>query len=484
MRWGRQRRLGMAATSMLMLAGLFGPGIGAEAAPPSRLVSFSAPTLFPSFSPRIHDYVVRCNDAPVTVQGHASGGWEAAIGNRPFRSGDFSEVVPLSSGRAFTVTVRRIGDPNRYRYHVRCLPNGFPHYTFTRYGPVSPKYFSVTRDFVAPERQYGMIFDHHGVPIWWIHAPIWDPRVLPGGNILWFDDSPSSGRWGTYRLDGSLVRNLNPVGHPANSHDLQLAGNGDHLVGATVKRSHVDTRAYGGSSDADVFNTELQQVSPGGDLVWAWKSQHHIALAETGRWWPWAVDHGYDIEHWNSIEPAGNSVIASFRHLDAVYKIRKSTGKIAWKLGGTRTPRSLEVRNDPRNYTFGAQHDARLLGDGTLTVFDNRSNLAKKRPRAVRYRIDQQAGTATLVQSITDPDVTVSHCCGSARRLNNGDWLIDWGKTGRNAGAIGGYKPDGQRTFVLTFDRGFSYRAEPVPAGVLSAEDLRQGMRAMNANPG
>ena len=44
---------------------------------------------------------------------------------------------------------------------------------------------------------------------------------------------------------------------------------------------------------------------------------------------------GYDIVHWNSIEPAGKSVIASFRNLDAVYKIRKSTGKIVWKLGGT-----------------------------------------------------------------------------------------------------------------------------------------------------
>ena len=44
---------------------------------------------------------------------------------------------------------------------------------------------------------------------------------------------------------------------------------------------------------------------------------------------------GYDILHWNSVEPAGDSVIASFRHLDAVYKFEKSTGKIVWKLGGT-----------------------------------------------------------------------------------------------------------------------------------------------------
>ena len=73
----------MAATSALMIAGLFGAGAGAEASPPAGDVSFSTvPSLFPNFSPNIYNYVVRCNDGPVTVQGHTSGGWEAAIGVR------------------------------------------------------------------------------------------------------------------------------------------------------------------------------------------------------------------------------------------------------------------------------------------------------------------------------------------------------------------------------------------------------------------
>ena len=67
-----------------------------------------------------------------------------AIGNNPFRSGDFSQTVPLGSGRAFVVTVRQ-GGPPAYLYHVRCLPNTFPAYTFKRFGPVSPKYFAAAR---------------------------------------------------------------------------------------------------------------------------------------------------------------------------------------------------------------------------------------------------------------------------------------------------------------------------------------------------
>jgi arylsulfotransferase ASST len=370
-----------------------------------------------------------------------------------------------------------VGSQRIYWYFVLCLPNDFPTYTFSRYGPASPRFFSVEQTFWIPyEHRYAIILDNHGVPVWWYQAPARDPRVFPNGNILWFDFSSS--RWEIHRLDGTLVRTLNAVGHVADPHDLQFLSNGDHLVGSYVPQSHVDTSAYGGSSDATVVNAELQEVSPAGQLVWDWKSQDHISLAETGRWWGNAINSGYDIVHWNSIQPAGDSVIASFRHLDAVYKIRKSTGEIVWKLGGTRTPESLEVRNDPRGYTFGGQHDARLLGDGTLTVFDNRTNLGVKTPRAVRYRIDEQSGTATLVRSITDPDAASSSCCGSARRLANGDWLVAWGWPH----GIGGYNTGGARTFRLTYDSTISYRAEPVP-GAISAQDLREGMRAMAPAP-
>jgi Arylsulfotransferase (ASST) len=470
----------MAGISALVSAGLFGAGTGAEASPPAGDVSFSTvPSLFPNFSPNIYNYVVRCNNGPVTVSGHTSAGWEATIGNEPFRSGDFVEPVPLSSGRAFTIIVRQVGVTHPlYRYYVRCLPNNFPNYTFTRYGPVSPTFFSA-EPYVRSlnHDSYAIIFDNHGVPIWWDHVPAHDTRVLPSGNILWFNQSSAfPNHWEIHRLDGSLVRTVNAVGLNADRHDWQPVGNGDYQVGAYVKRSHVDTSAYGGSSDATVSQTELQQVSSAGQLVWDWKSWQHISLAETPAYrWPWAINNSYDIQHWNSIQPAGNSVIASFRHLDAVYKIDKSTGNIVWKLGGTTTPESLTVNGDPYANTLGAQHDARLLGDGTVTVFDNRTNQVKSTPEAVRFQIDEQQRTATLLESITDPAVTASYCCGSARRLDNGDWLISWGKTN----PIGGYQPNGARTFLLTFNSDFSYRAEPVPKGVITGQDLRHGMNVM-----
>lgn len=484
MRGGRAGATVEAAATLMALAL---PAVVA-AAPPSRSeAGFATTGLFPSYRPAVHDYVVRCQDAPVTVTAHASAPWRVAIASQAFSGGKVSRTVPLSTGRAFTVTFRKVGS-SELRYHVRCLPGNFPTYAFTRDGPVSPAFFTADDAFSKAQNRYAMIFDSHGVPVWWYPAPAEGPRVLPNGQVLWFNAALRPGsRWEVHRLDGSLVRVLPAVGSmPVDGHDLQLLPNGDYLLGARVRQSHVDASAYGGSSDADVLNARLQEVSPTGQLAWEWQSQDHVSLSETGRWWPYTVRHSsatgyaYDLVHWNSIEPNGRSVIASFRTLDAVYKIFKATGNIAWKLGGTRTPRSLTVQGDPDAPALAGQHDARLLPDGTLTVFDNRTSLSgaipDPRPRAVRYRIDPGARSATLVESISDPTVTRSYCCGSARRLRDGNWLIDWAQ---GSGAIGGYQPDGTRTFLLRFDSTFSYRALPVPDGAVSIADLRQGMNAI-----
>ena len=407
--WGhRRRRLAVVVTCTLITTMLFASG-AAKGSPPPGKVSFSTPTQFPKFRPGVYDYVVRCNDGPVTVNGHASGGWRLAIGARPYRTGDQSVTVALRSGKEVTVTAKADGSDHLDRYHLRCLPNDFPDYTFTHDGPVSPRFFSIDEAFVPePSKRYSMIFDNHGVPIWWYRAPAWDSRVLPNGTLLWWN--ASSTVFQIHGLDGGLlVDGINTVGQQANPHDIQFTGDGGYLAGAYVTEGPVDTSAYGGASDAYVANTELQEVSSDGQLLWNWKSEDHISLAETGHRWPWVINHaglgGYDIVHWNSIERAGGSVIASFRNVDAVYKIRKNTGNIVWKLGGTATPESLTVKDDPRGATLGAQHDARLLPDGTLTVFDNRTNLNNHTPRAVRFRIDEANGTATLLESVTDPDV-------------------------------------------------------------------------------
>ncbi len=48
----------------------------------------------------------------------------------------------------------------------------------------------------------------------------------------------------------------------------------------------------------------------------------------------------------NSVEPDGDGFIVSFRHMIAVYRIDKATGKVTWKLGGTTRAESLTMIGD------------------------------------------------------------------------------------------------------------------------------------------
>jgi Arylsulfotransferase (ASST) len=230
----------------------------------------------------------------------------------------------------------------------------------------------------------------------------------------------------------------------------------------------------------------VQEVTPAGELVWAWNTKDHIALTESARWCddtsyapaPAAGRDGYDVAHVNSVEEtAGGDLIVSLRHTDAIYRIDRATGDVEWKLGGTTRRESLDVLGDDAHgaATFGGQHDARELPDGTVTVFDNRS-LRGQPPRAVRFAIDAAARTATLVEDLRDPGAGSSFCCGGTRRLPGGNWVTSWG----GLPLVTEHTATGERVFALEFDDAYSYRADPVRPGALSREALRAGMDTMH----
>ena len=343
---------------------------------------------------------------------------------------------------------------------------------------------------------YVTVFNPDGVPTWWMKpamSPV-DAKLLPSGHIAWARYQGFGGVGTTpsvayeiHTLEGSLVHEVRAVGNPTDFHELQSLANGNYLLLTYRPRDGVDLSAFGGPASATVLDAEIQEVAPDGRLVWSWNSKEHIALSETGHWY---ADHvlkydlrlpdgrrAFDIVHPNSVEAVGDRIILSARHVDAVYEISRETGKVRWKLGGTPRPESLQIVADP-NYgatSFGGQHDARLLHDGTLTLHDNGSGRGRP-PRAVRFRIDPAARTATLLEALTDSLAPASSCCGSSTKLRQGNWVTSWGGTPR----ITETTPVGARVFELTFrELIYSYRAFPVPR-TLDPAVFRAGMDAMH----
>jgi hypothetical protein len=465
-------------------------GLGtADAAAAPRIATY--PALYPSFSPKVHDYVSRCHAGrPLLLAVHAQASTKVRLDKRRPSTGSSQTRLNLVGGRGVTVKVGTTG------YHVRCLPKDFPTWTAERHGTPQASWYIVTPTVGGPDgagSRYVAIFDRNGVPVWWMERDDnpQDAKLLPDGDIAWsaYTFTPyvtHSAPYEERRFDGTLVRTIAAVGADTDSHELQVLPNGDYLTVSYVLRDGVDLSPYGGPADATVVDSEVQEVSPAGALVWEWNSKDHVALEESKPFMPTillqprVIADGrtvYDITHVNGVEPDGDSLLISLRHTDSVYKVNRTTGAIEWKLGGTHTPESLTVEGEPADsLVLSGQHDPRLMPDGTITVHDNRTG-TKLGPRAVRFRVDESARTATQVEEITDPATVPSLCCGSARKLPGGDWVMSWGYNG----LVTELTPSGQRLFGLRFGNGlFSYRAVPVMKSELPAKRLRAGMDAMH----
>jgi Arylsulfotransferase (ASST) len=389
---------------------------------------------------------------------------------------------------------------------VRCLPQDFPALTVSLVGngvpileaseavvPLAQWYlFAPTLQAVTTTpvpASYVVITDSRGTPVWWKREQLGsalDAKVLSSDEIVW-----TVGGTGEYFIRDFTGSLLNTLTGDLDDHDLQPTPTGTFLVIHTVSRvcptDCADMSPWGGSPAAAVEDAEIHEIDSASNVIWIWRTRDHIALSETGEegWFPGV---GNDIIHMNALEPDGtDAVLFSARHLNAIYRIEKSTGAIDWKLGGSTTPESLTVVGDTRPTALGptgqslsGQHDVRKWPDGTISVHDN-GTIANRPPFVVRYQVDASSMTAEVVEEFLDGRVSFSGCCGSARRLAGGHWLVDWGEQSFFTELAGGAGP--VLTVQYSTDGAFSYRAIPVALGVISADTLRDGMDFMAQTP-
>ena len=230
-------------------------------------------------------------------------------------------------------------------------------------------------------------------------------------------------------LNGVLEHTVGGGKVTLDEHDLQRLANGNYLAILDVTRTGPDLSSWGIASPSHITDNVIVELNSKNQTVWSWSVADHIDLAASNVNWRTQYP---DVIHMNSIQYFGDhEILLSVRHLDAVYAIDMTTGAILWKLGGTPTPQSLTVVGDQYasadpDHLFSGQHDARILPDGSLTVQDN-GTVFLRQVRALRFRIDTAARTATEIAQVTDARMGPAFCCGAVDRLPTGDWLASWG---------------------------------------------------------
>jgi hypothetical protein len=487
------------ALRVLCLAALAGAGAFPACAFAAEPAITFQPVLQPAFASSVPNYVTHCEPGGgVDVSVRANGN-PVSVDAGAAQTGEFERHVALTPGQGFTIQVG--SEASARTYNVRCLPENFPYYSVQVLGRRQAAYYLTTVKASNPDpgplSGYVIVFDDNGVPVWWRYSSEGVPTdadLDPNGEVSWAVETGELGLFGVpgsvrveqRELDGSLVDTLHTAGSPTDFHEAWPTANGDFLIDSYLLREHLPVQLLGIPFSVDVLDASFQEVETDGGVAFSWSSVGHVSPLESIKYWYFQVPYPgmeegvWDWQHINSVMPYENGYLVSLRNTSAVYYIDAATGDVIWKLGGTHTPQSLRIIGDPEAASdLGSQHDIRAWPDGTISVLDNGSHELQQ-PRVLRFRINAPAGTATLIQTLTDPLVHLSLCCGSARLLPGGDWVVDWGAYASGAPRyIDELSPTGAVTFRLKVVYG-AYRAVPISSEQLSLSALVDAMNAMN----
>ena len=123
-----------------------------------------------------------------------------------------------------------------------------------------------------------------------------------------------------------------------------------------------------------------------------------------------------DYMHLNSIciDPADNNLICSFRNLDEIIKINRTTGETMWRLGGNNSDFALTADEN-----FLRQHYARINADDhTLMFLDNGDATLRAYSRILEFQLDENAKQITGFKAYKIPDQFIQYG-GSVQKIND-----------------------------------------------------------------
>ena len=210
-------------------------------------------------------------------------------------------------------------------------------------------------------------------------------------------------------------------------HDIRVIENGGYILQA-YDSLYVDMSEIvdDGHPNALVNGILIiQEFDQNNNLIFEWDAYNHLDIAQYTNLNLASPDFTW--MHGNSVKiDNDNNLILSNRRSSEILKINRITGEVIWILGGPLN--EFEIIDDPLN-GFRKQHDATILENGNLLLFDNGNQHSPPTTRIVEYQINEENKTATLIWEFINPNELVALNMGSVQRLPNQNTLISWGNT-------------------------------------------------------
>jgi len=245
--------------------------------------------------------------------------------------------------------------------------------------------------------------------------------LLPNGNLLYQgriipEPLPEFGGCGGKLLEVDWNGNL--IWEYTDSylhHDFHRMDNGNTMINRYVTvPANIADKIKGGIPETEwknnIWSSSFQEITPTGEIVWEWMAYEHMdpekdilcPLCPRCVW-------GYI----NSLEVLNNGdILASFRNVNTIAIIDKDSGELKWRWG---------------DRDLGHQHDATMLDNGNVLVFDNGEHrrCAILGPSYSRV-LEINPKTNKVEWEYKDKNLTkfYSSVCSGSQRLPNGNTLI------------------------------------------------------------
>lgn len=250
--------------------------------------------------------------------------------------------------------------------------------------------------------------------------------LSPNGNLIsaiHVKTAEELGLTGAFSGIGGLLLEVDWEGNPVweyeapyQEHDFCRMDNGNTLYISWDPEGHVPrdmaARIKGGLPGTEhkgvMWGDVVREVNPAGEEVWKWFAYQHLDPE---------IDSLCPLSH-RGLYPCINSVFSlpngdillSMRHIDTVAIIDKDTGDVKWRWG----------RGE-----IAHQHDATLLDNGNILLFDNGTQRRGFGPTYSRVlEVNPATGKIEWEYKSDPPTDFYTATMGGCERLPNGNTLI------------------------------------------------------------
>ncbi len=328
--------------------------------------------------------------------------------------------------------------PQLLTYVTPPLPANFPTINVLTSKPdlMEPGYMLFVIGGTAYTNTYITMMDNSGDVVWYCqdtpYAPV-DVKQVADGN-LFLQEAGEPNQFIEMNMLGQIVETWQPPSqYPINNHEGIVTSHGTimYISDQTLMVTHFptsDTNPDPATETTAIDDNPIVEIScTNSALLNVWSplgSQFidptRVTYLTYGEFS--GSPHGVDSEHENALidDTNDNSVIASMRDQNAVFKFSRATGKLKWILSdpalwGTNWQSCLlSPQGSPFNWNYG-QHAPYLTPQGTLMVYNDDNYQASPFAATVA---DSNNYSSCVEYSIDETNMQVSEVWNSAWQTN------------------------------------------------------------------